>query len=35
MVEWGFLRAKYMELVEDAVQIPEGSIPLKKEKLKT
>jgi len=33
MIEWSFLRAKYMELVEETVQIPEGSIPIKKEKL--
>lgn len=29
MIEWSLLRAKYMELVEKAVVIPEGSVPLK------
>lgn len=30
MIEWGYLRAKYLELVEEAVKIPKDSVPLKK-----
>lgn len=28
MIEWGYLRAKYLQLVEKTVQIPEGSVPV-------
>lgn len=30
MIEWGYLRAKYLELVEEAIKIPKDSVPLKK-----
>ena len=30
MIEWGYLRAKYLELVEESIVIPDGSVPLKK-----
>lgn len=30
MIEWGYLRGKYLQLVEGAVQIPEGNIPVPK-----
>lgn len=32
MVEFSYLRAKYMELVEGAIKIPEDSIPIPKTK---
>lgn len=32
MIEWSFLRAKYVELVEGNAIIPEDSIPLRKDK---
>jgi len=32
MIRWGYLRAKYLQLVEGTVQVPEGNIPLPKEK---
>ncbi|MHA1286246.1 MAG: hypothetical protein ACTSPB_02460 [Candidatus Thorarchaeota archaeon] len=32
MIEWGYLRGKYLQLVEGTVQIPEGSIPVPKMK---
>ena len=31
MVKWSFIRAKYVQLMEGAAVIPEGSIPLKKD----
>ena len=30
MVEWGLLRAYYLQYIEGAVKIPEGVVPLKK-----
>ena len=32
MVEFSYLRAKYMELVEGAIKIPEESVPIPKAK---
>jgi len=32
MIEFSYLRAKYVELVEGAIKIPEGSIPLPRER---
>ena len=34
MIEWGYLRAKYEELVEGNVVIPDGSVPVPKAKKK-
>jgi len=34
MIEWGYLRAKYLQLVEGTVVVPEGNIPLPKDKKK-
>lgn len=34
MIEWGYLRAKYEELVEGNVAIPEGSVPVPRGKKK-
>ena len=32
MVEFGYLRAKYLELVEGAIKIPKDSVPIPKTK---
>ena len=32
MIEFSYLRAKYMELIEDAIKIPENSVPIPKTK---
>lgn len=31
MIEWGFLRAKYLQVVEGTVVVPDGNIPLPKD----
>lgn len=32
MIRWSYLRAKYLQLVEGTVQIPEGNIPIPRAK---